>query len=132
MCRGSRAEVIRPKVGEPRKLSGRLKFGWLKRLKASARNCKLKRSVRAVFFTRDAFTFWNPGPSRIFLPAFPNVPGGGKTKAAVLNHCNVVGFDSSGCPTRLGRSFAPNPRIDRPVPLLSISESRTTVNGRPD
>src|SRR5215216_3758481 len=132
MCLGSRADEIRPKVGEPRKLSGKLKFGWLKRLKASARICRFTRSVNRVFFSSDAFTFWNPGPSRIFLPAFPNVPGAGKAKAAVLNHCSVVGFDNSGFPTRLGRSLAPNPRIDLPVPLLSISESKATVKGLPD
>ncbi len=56
----------------------------------------------------------------------------GKRKGAVLNHCAVVGFESSGLPTRFGRSFAPKPRIDRPVPLLSISESSATVNGLPD
>jgi hypothetical protein len=33
MWRGSRAEVTCPNVGEPRKLSGRFRFGWLKRLK---------------------------------------------------------------------------------------------------
>src|ERR1041384_8703699 len=131
MWRGSRAEVIRPKVGEPRKLSGKLKFGWLKRLKASARNCRFTRSVKWVFFTSDAFTLLNPGPSRIFLPALPNVPGAEKANAAVLNHCDVVGLDNSGLPTRFGRSFAPKPRIDLPVPLLSMSESSATVNGLP-
>src|SRR6185369_5149201 len=65
-------------------------------------------------------------------PALPNVPGAGKANAAVLNHCVVVGFESSGLPTRFGRSFAPKPRIDRPVPLLSISDNNATVNGRPD
>src|SRR5215210_9517040 len=68
----------------------------------------------------------------MFLPALPNVPGAGKAKATVLNHCSVVEFESSGFPIRLGRSLAPKPRIDRPVPLLSISESSATVNGRPD
>src|SRR5690349_1855192 len=65
-------------------------------------------------------------------PALPNVPGGENAKAAVLNHCAVVWFESSGFPTTFGRSFAPKPRIERPVPLLSISGSSATVNGRPD
>ena len=43
--------------------------------------------------------------------------------------CLITEF---GIPATLGRSFAPKPRIDLPVPLLSISESRATVNGRPD
>src|ERR1043166_1490171 len=131
MGRGSRAEVIRPKVGEPRKLSGRLKFGCLKRLKASARNCSFTVSVKLVFFTSDTFTLSNPGPSRIFLPALPNVPGAGNANAAVLNHSDVVGFDNSGLLATFGRSFAPKPRIDLPVPLLSSSGSSATVNGRP-
>src|SRR5687767_1058517 len=68
----------------------------------------------------------------MFRPAFPKVPSAGKAKAAVLNHCPVEGELRCGSPTRLGRSLAPNPRIERPVPLLSISESKATVNGRPD
>ena len=34
-------------------------------------------------------------------------------------------------PTTFGRSLAPKPSVDRPVLLLSMSESSATVNGRP-
>src|SRR6185369_12933056 len=64
-------------------------------------------------------------------PAFPNVPGAGKTNADVLNHLSGEGLLSVGLPATFGRSFAPNPSIDLPVPLLSISERSATVNGRP-
>jgi hypothetical protein len=54
-------------------------------------------------------------------PALPKVPGGGKTNADVLNHLSGVGLLNVGLPATFGRSFAPKPRMDLPVPLLSIS-----------
>jgi hypothetical protein len=122
---------MRPKVGEPRKLSGMLRFGWLKRLKTSARSCRLRRSPRAVFLTSEALTFSVPGPSRVLRPALPNVPGAGNAKADVSNQRSGVRFERVGSPTTFGRSFAPKPSVERPVPLLSMSESRATVNGLP-
>src|ERR1044072_587469 len=64
-------------------------------------------------------------------PELPKVPGAGKLKAAVLNQRSGVGFEATGLPTTFGRSFAPKPRIERPVPLLSMSDKSATVNGRP-
>src|SRR5437588_1422179 len=68
----------------------------------------------------------------MFRPALPNVPGGEKLNALVLNQRSIVGDASCGGPVIFGRSLAPKPRIDLPVPLLSMSGSKATVNGRPD
>src|SRR5687767_15300352 len=67
----------------------------------------------------------------MFLPAFPKVPPKGKLNALVLNHRSGVGFASRVFPVTLGRSFAPKPSAENPVPLLSNSRIRATVNGRP-
>src|SRR5579859_6997706 len=132
MCRGSPAERILPNVGEPRKISGRLKFGWLRVLKASARNCSVALSANLVFFTSARFTVCSEGPVRMLRPEFPNVPNGGSANADVLNHMPGDGEESLGLPSTLGRSLAPKPRMDCPVLLLSSADRSATVNGRPD
>src|SRR3954471_10737407 len=49
----------------------------LKRLNISARNCRLTRSVIAVFFTAAKSTEAKPGPRNVFRPRLPKVPGAG-------------------------------------------------------
>src|SRR5262249_15639924 len=75
--------------------------------------------------------FVYPGPSSIFRPASPKLPNGGKANASVLNHLSGVPSEISGRPTTFGRSLAPKPSVDLPVLLLSISDNKATVNGRP-
>src|SRR5580658_141843 len=60
--------------------------GVLKRLKNSARNCKVVDSVKWVFLKTEKSTFFVPGPCRILRPESPQVPGAGFAKAARLNH----------------------------------------------
>src|SRR5690242_13563208 len=72
--RGSFAEVILPNDEEERLVLGPLKFTLLKRLKNSARNCALARSVTFVFLIRPRSVSKKPGARRMFLPELPNVP----------------------------------------------------------
>src|SRR5690348_14462290 len=58
---------------------GVAKFARFRRLKNSARNCRLTRSEIAVFFSSDASSSASPGPTSTFLPTFPYVPLGGTT-----------------------------------------------------
>ena len=64
-------------------------------------------------------------------PALPNVPGAGNLKADVSNHSSGVRGPLLGLPTTSGRSFAPKPSDERPVPLLSNSCMSATVKGLP-
>src|SRR5437868_5962665 len=54
-------------------LSGE-KFGWLKRLLQSAMKSKCNRSVIAKRFRRVKLWLMMPGPSRMLMPEFPNLP----------------------------------------------------------
>src|SRR5436190_20444464 len=67
----------------------------------------------------------------MFRPAFPKLPKGGTTNAAVLNQRSGEGSSNDGFPARFGRSLAPKPSVERPVLLLSTSGRRATVKGRP-
>ena len=51
---------------------------------------------------------------------------------AVLNQRSGVGSCQAASPLTFGRSLAPKPNDDRPVPELSSSDGSATVNGRPD
>src|SRR3954454_5597240 len=62
----------------------------LKRLNISARNCRLTRSVIAVFFTAAKSTSANPGPRNVLRPRLPNVPEAGCAKAAVFRNCTYL------------------------------------------
>ncbi|PYS08303.1 MAG: hypothetical protein DMG15_27475 [Acidobacteria bacterium] len=65
---------------------GMPKFVWFKTLKISARNCRLRPSVKRVVLKTETSTIADPGPIRILRPAFPYVPAGGRTKAAGSTH----------------------------------------------
>ncbi len=69
--RGSAAEVIRPKFGFPSVPPGLEKFTSLNRLKNSARNCTLARSVMLVSLIRLRSVVKARGQNRISLPEFP-------------------------------------------------------------
>ena len=119
-----------PNVGDPTKI-GRLKFGRLRRLRDSARNCSEDLSRKVVFFTCEKLMVWKDGLSRILRPALPKLPCGGTVKAAVLNQRSEVGDATCGLPATFGRSLAPKPCRDCPVLLLSKFDSSATVQGRP-
>ena len=92
--RGLSAETIRPNVGEPTNASGRLKLARLNRLNASARSWRRASPGSAMCLRTARLTFWYAGPSRIFRPAFPKLPKGGATNAAVLNQRSGDGSSS--------------------------------------
>src|SRR6266567_6623000 len=57
-----------------------------------------------------------PGPRIVFLPALPNWPAAGRTKAAVLNQAMTVGFAiNTGAPVAFARSVPFVPRRISPV-----------------
>src|SRR5262245_10609392 len=99
MRRGLSAEMTLPKEGEPTKLSGKPKFGWLNRLKNSVRNWMVVASLIMVFLTSEKLTFLKLGPSRMLRPELPKLPNGGMAKAAVLNHRSGVGLSNLARPT---------------------------------
>src|SRR5436309_11830444 len=66
------------------------KFGWFKTLNASARNCRLVRSVRLNCFFIAKSKSASPGPMTAFLDKFPNVPAGGKMNTHGSNHSDGV------------------------------------------
>src|SRR5579864_8426333 len=59
-----------------------VRFGWLKVLKNSPRNCAIQRSVMRIFLNRPISQLNNPGPRRAPLPTLPTVPAAGRAKAA--------------------------------------------------
>src|ERR1700730_3032544 len=52
------------------------KFGWLKMLKMSARNCSVNLSVMAKFFASERSSWQNRGPRRELRPTVPIVSPG--------------------------------------------------------
>lgn len=74
MRRGLAAEEILPKVGEPRKWSGKSKFVWFSTLNNSDRNWTLRLSLILEFLITDKLTSLYPGASRMFLPELPKLP----------------------------------------------------------
>src|ERR1700732_4188545 len=65
--------VIWPNVPLVRFVSGLANSGWLKRLKKSARICRLNRSVIAVVFDKLMSKFTREGPRREFRANVPYV-----------------------------------------------------------
>jgi hypothetical protein len=47
---------------------GALKFGWLKMLKISARNCRRKRSLSGMSLKIEKSSLLNPGPGTCVTP----------------------------------------------------------------
>lgn len=106
------------------------KLGWLKKLKASARNCSEKRSVNLMLFSRAKSRFTYPGPVRMLRPELPNrgVPAARAAwnelvvKQAGLNHSETV----CGPTPEQMRSGRGTWEL-----LLEKSVAEKTVNGRP-
>ena len=85
--------VITPAVGDGPELAventtvfGVLKLARFRRLKNSARNCILTRSVTAVLFSTEKSTVAVPGPMRVSRPTLPKVPLGGTANAVGLKY----------------------------------------------
>src|SRR5208283_5891223 len=55
-------------------------------LKNSARNCRLTRSVIAVFLSAEKSTVVSPGPVKTSRPTLPYVPFGGTSNALGLKY----------------------------------------------
>src|SRR6266536_18561 len=91
---------------------------WLNKLKAAAR--KSTRCCSMTGTDRESATspFQAPGPSTRLRPAFPTVPTGPTTKDAVLNQREMLGFDTLGSPTTLGRSAPPVRELS--VPTVTV------------
>src|SRR5207249_2370466 len=84
--RGSRAEVMRPKVLSATAVSGLFNKVWLNTLKNSARYCRRSRSRIVKTLCAEKSTLKVPGPLRILRPALPKVPSLAEAKADVSNH----------------------------------------------
>src|SRR5437016_2046936 len=100
-----------PKFGVNAIRLGRLKLGWLKRLKASARNCSLAFSRSAMLRCRERSISCRPGPITPLREALPNEYKAGSEKTAVANHCRGLRAPSFGLPETLGRCAGPAPML---------------------
>src|SRR5437868_9213960 len=128
--RGLPADVMRPNelVAET-VVPGLLKFTLLKMLKNSARNCKVKRSARCVFFNSPTSLLNTRGPRSMFLPELPKVPGALGTNFEVSNHCAIM----FACERSKGNWACP-PRKSarsRPTPENELSKPLRIVKGKP-
>src|SRR6185295_6541000 len=125
--RGARADVMRPNcTGALTFVAGAKNCAWLKALKNSARNWRLKRSWKLLFLTAARFQLFVPGPMMILRPAVPNVPARGAANADVSNQRKIVRSPESRLPSanRLARSI-----VNEPAP--EVSEA-VMVSGKPD
>src|SRR5579872_1271409 len=98
---GDRVAVIWPKLFPAAVLTMRLgcaKFGWLKILKVSARNCALRRSVMRVSLYKATSRFSNPGPTRRFRPMLPKPAGTWKRQPGVAAAPHVKAGKYCGLP----------------------------------
>src|SRR5258705_11742716 len=91
---------------------GNPKFGWLKTLKNSERNCRWTRSLIRVNFNTEKSAPLLPGPIMVLRPALPKVPAAAGAKAAVSNQAFHCLGPLLGLPTTFGRSL-----LDSPLPL---------------
>ena len=73
-----------PNSGLVSVLTGAAKFGWLKILKNSPRNCSLNRSVSANWRRTARSDCQAPKPRRKLRGASPSWPAGGARNAAAL------------------------------------------------
>src|SRR5947199_10351320 len=73
-------------------LLGGEKFGWLKRLLPSAMKSKCSRSVIWKRFRRVKLWLIKPGPSRMLMPEFPNLPmlAGSEQVGLVSGHPGIL------------------------------------------
>src|SRR5215471_18465668 len=101
--------LITPNCGVPKERPGELNCTRLKRLNISVRNWIPTRSVMSVFLNTARLQSARPGErtSGKVRAKFPNVNGGGRVKAALLNH--PFSLDCAEplswalCPVLLGR-----------------------------
>src|SRR6516164_907919 len=104
---------------------GRAKFGWLKMLKNSERNCRFMRSRICVVFSTEKSAELVREPMMELRPALPKVPGAGATKAVVLNQASRRLGPSLGLPITSGRSL-----LVSPLPLGAVPFQKGVI-GRP-
>src|SRR5215469_8040991 len=100
----------------------------LNTLVACARNSRVRPSFSGITFVRAMSNSLEEGPMMLLRRASPYWPTGGLTKAAVLNHLGIEGFEiRTDCPgTTFGRKvpFVP--------PLISSAVlTKRGVNGSP-
>src|SRR5579859_2805461 len=77
------------------------KFGWLNRLKTSARSCMLSRSVSLVSLARPKSKFLKFGPTKALRPRFPKwKPPAQAPAVGSQSHgaANAPRFSSLACP----------------------------------
>src|ERR1041385_1217385 len=119
--------TTRPNVGEFTTVSIEVNCGVLNTFVACTRTSRPLVSPRLNVFATAMFTNQVLGPSIVFRPASPNVPAGGATKAAMLNHSATLGSAIEiGAPVVLARS----------VPFTPLATSvklpiTRAVNGKP-
>src|SRR5712692_5713185 len=93
ICREFSAELMLPKLEVPKINPGRSKFGWLVRLKKSARKTRSLRSAKRTRRSRLASQSLKSGPVITLRPSFPGMlkapeeskKTGGVRKASVSN-----------------------------------------------
>src|ERR1700693_5301727 len=131
MSRGvpSVVEMI-PACALPIVALGKSNWGWFRTLNNSPRNCTWTRSETATSLNKEVSRLKRPGPTRIFLPASPNVYNAGVDHAApgtlneVLNQSLSAGFESG--------AFASELMLGRLDELVFATElARTGVKGSP-
>ena len=107
------------------------KFARFCKLKHSARNSSVVRSVSAAFFISDTSTLANPGPRYVPLPRLPHVPAVGSRNAFGSNHCawspSMTGPEKPGFTD--GRSgFRVSPSPDRFEPVCGVKGNHCAVS----
>src|SRR5947207_1726698 len=82
MVRPSLAELITAKLLVPKVVPGGPKFGWFRRSKNSARNCRFALSKKRVFLMTEKSKLTRPGArtSERVRATLPNVNAGGWEK----------------------------------------------------
>src|SRR5207244_10485931 len=103
LIRPSRADVRRPKAWSGRYVSTPVKFGWLKTLNDSNRNCRRAPLARSKFLNSARSRLLMVGPLSMLRVELPNWPRAGWEKAAVLNHFSMVPPPEVGSPLTFAR-----------------------------
>src|SRR5271165_1203652 len=126
---------IWPNAGDCKSFTGKPRFGWLNRLKHSARNCSRIASLRLKFLNNDRSTDSMPGPRTRLRPSFPNCPawvsGFNCWKAERLTHWLGVCGPAFGSLMTFGR-LERKPVISGAEPCSATFALSYTVNGVPE
>ena len=109
-------QLLTTQLGSP-------KEGWFRILAASTRSCRPTPSLTLKFLPSEKLIVFKPGPTRLFLPSLPNVPGAGGAKAAVLYHALIPALLRCQSPTTFGNWL--------PACACELLEAIVTVNGCP-